>query len=223
MRLATCLSVLTMLIASAPSAAGEGPHWYLEGQFGTAALDTRLGVSRVKFFDDEASVGGVEVGYSFGERFALQGGFHDLGSYVGDGALCPDGSDVCIEPLVRAFLGVFPELDPAALLRCAEVGCDFVAVALTAETTAWTLAAMPRLPLTERLALRGRLGLMAWETDISAGFGLGRFERSSGEDLVAGLGIELGLAPRLDAVVEYRTTDFDLDLVTGGLIWRPGR
>ncbi len=219
MRLAACLT-LAALTSSAAWPAEEDPHWYLEGQFGTAALDTRLGVSRFKFFDDDSSVAGIEVGYSFGEHFALQGGYHDLGSYLGDGALCPDRSEVCIEPLVRAFGGIFIDLDDAALQRCADVGCDFVAVALTAESTAWSLAAMPRLPLSERLAVRGRVGVMVWETEISAGFGLGRFDSFSGEDLVAGVGLEIGLVDRLEAIVEYRTTDFDLDLVTGGVVWR---
>ncbi len=221
-KLTTLLLLTGVLVAgSATALAAEEPGWYLEGQFGEATLDTQLGVRRAKFFDDEDSTAILEVGYSVNRYFAVQAGFLDLGEFTGNGALCPEDADVCIESLLDRLVAAFPGLDPQVLSLCVEGGvCDLVAVPLTAEVSAWSLSAIPRLPLGDRLTIRGRVGVVAWETDISAGFGLGRFDGFSDEDLMAGVGVEVKMVERLSAVVEYRTTDFDIDLVSVGVSWR---
>ncbi len=217
LRCCCCALVAGLTAVAAPADDHRG--WYVEGFFGETSLDTTLGRTHLKFFDDDASTAGAEVGYAINRYVAVQAGFHDLGEFTGSGALCPDGAEICPQSFIERLIAEFPGIDPEILLLCVEgTRCDLVAIPLTAELEAWTLSVVPRWPINDRFALRGRLGIAAWEASVTAPF-FGPLDLFEGDDLFGALGLEAALTPALTAIVEATSADYDAELVSVGLRW----
>lgn len=112
-------------------------------------------------------------------------------------------------------LGENADVPPAA---CTPTPC-VVATPVLAEH-AWTLRALPRLPLGERFALELGLGLARWEGDLTVA---GAGHDDSGWDPLWSLGFEWRFAERWSATVERRelmADGFELDWTGAALRWR---
>ena len=91
--------------------------------------------------------------------------------------------------------------------------------ALEAEVSGLSLALVPSWPLADRLSLRGKVGLLAWDADVNArGFGVD--ERFSGEDLLTGIGLEYEFPGGLGLLLEHQEVDLGVGSTSLGLSWQ---
>lgn len=207
----TVLAGLLALWVAAPIAAGESP-WYVEGKLGEGNLDTTFGRVFLKTYDDESGVSSIEIGRRVNRYLSVQAGLHDLGDYVGTGAPCRDSDDFCVATVTEEQL---------ALGLCIEGAvCPLVAVPLGAEVDAWSLALIPRWPVTERLSLRGRVGWTDWEAEVSGLFSLPTTERFTGSDTALGVGAEWTFPNGLGVLAEYTDSEPGLTISQLGMSWR---
>ncbi len=79
---------------------------------------------------------------------------------------------------------------------------------------------MPSLPLGDRFALRGKVGLMAWDSDVTGLFFSGQSERFSGEDLLTGVGVEYVWPSGFGLSADYEQLDLDATGTRLGISWR---
>lgn len=193
--------VAAVLLAASPLAAGES-RWYLTGKLGQARMEQNFGPPGFGWrVDDRGSVTSVEVGFGLHRHLGLQAGYHDLGGFVGAPRPCRTG-DICPLPAsLPQFAAVFPG---------------------RAEFTAVSLSAVPRWPLTERVSVYGKLGVLDWQGRLSApldGGGAYQIQRSSDRDLLAGIGARYAFPKGLGLLLEYESSDL-LDTVSLGASWR---
>lgn len=200
------LALACLVLAGGRLWADESP-WYVAARFGEASAEAQFGTRHPKLVDDEASSAAVELGYEINRYLAVEAGYQDLGSQAGWGSPCLQTDDACIERL--ATLGL-----------CA-VGfeCTEVLVALDAEISGLSLALVPRLPLGDRLSLRGKVGLMAWDSDVSTRTDFGPDERFSGEDLLLGVGLHYRFPNGLGVLLQHEQLDLDAGSSSLGLSW----
>ena len=112
------------------------------------------------------------MGYRINRYVAVQAGYRDLGSYGGSRVPCREG-DIC--PLVL----LIPETP------------------VVADITGWSLTAVPRWPIGERLSVFGKVGLFEWDADLSQRFGGGHVESFSEQDLLTGIGVQYAFSKGL--------------------------
>ncbi len=199
------------LMLSGPAAAVERP-WYVEAKIGQAEADAEFGRVHRKIFDDESNGASIEIGYTISRFLGVQAGFHDAGEYRGTGAPCPDADEICVATVAEEQL---------ALGLCVEgTVCPLVAVQLDAEVESWSLAAVPRWPVTDRLALRAKLGVSAWETTVSGLFSQRSTERFSGTDALLGVGAEWTWPSGFGVLVEHTDSNPGLAATQVGMSWR---
>ncbi len=201
------------IVAGAGALQAGDRAWYVEAKAGPASLDARYGALAPKVFDDDDAARAVEVGYSVNRYLAIQAGVHDLGEYSGGGSPCPERSPVCIERLAREFLGL-----------CIEGReCLQVFAPVSAEVSGYSLSAIPRWPVGERLWLFGRVGVLDWETDIShtgSSFGGGRLDSFSDQGVLTGLGVRYAFPKGLGVLLEYQRLDLDFGTANLGVSYR---
>ena len=206
----------TLVLCTGQLRADESP-WYVAARLGDASVDARLGSRPVNRIDDEATAGAVEVGYSLNRHLAVELGYHDLGTYDGFGSPCPPGEEGCVERL-------------ASLGLCAEgFDCTEVRPSLAAKVDGVSLALVPIWPIGERLSLRGKAGLIAWDTDVTVerGFVTTSASRTtangeifSSRDLLAGLGVQYDFPNGLGLLLQHETFDLDAATTSLGVSWR---
>lgn len=109
-----------------------------------------------------------------------------------------------------------------------------VNVSVRAELTAWEVVAVGSLPLMDRLAIYGKLGLFRGEVDLSATGTLGGFTASgsgsdSNTDLTFGFGVRYDFTRNLAVRAEWQrypdvggdnTGESDVDLLSVGVLFR---
>lgn len=190
------LTVTALFLLAAPLAAGES-RWYFNGKIGEASLNGQFSPTSAWSFDGSDETGSIEVGYDLHRYLAIQGGYHDLGTYQGVGAACP----INVPCIARAPV-------PTAI------------VPVTADVAGLSLSLLPRLPIGERFSVYGKLGVMDWDTDIDSVSGNGRIERLSDRDLLAGAGVQYVFPRGIGVLVEYQRLDFDHDSTSVGASWR---
>ncbi len=205
------------LVLCAGQLGASEPSWYVAARFGDATVDARLGSQPVHRIDDEAAARTVEVGYSLNRNLAVQLGYHDLGSHGGFGSPCPRGEEGCVERL-------------ASLGLCVEgFDCTEVRPSLAAEVDGVSLALVPIWPIGERFSLRGKAGLIAWDTDVTVeqGFITTAASRTtangklySSRDLLAGLGVQYDFPNGLGLLLQHETFDLDARTTSLGVSWR---
>lgn len=215
-RILTVIGFAGLVLAGGQAWAGESP-WYVAARLGDAAVNARLGSQHPKRLDDQAGAGAVEVGYAVNRYLAVEFGYQDLGSHAGVGSACRQGDDVCIERL--ATLGL-----------CVEgFDCTLAVAELEGDVDGFSLALVPSWPLGERLSLRGKVGVIAWDADVAARRGsvfaasgsptIRNGELFSGRDLLAGLGLHYSFPNGLGLLLQFET--FDLAGTTSlGVSWR---
>jgi hypothetical protein len=204
-RVWTVLGVVCLVLAGGQLWAGESP-WYVNARFGESSADAQFGSQHPKWIDDEASAVVVEAGYEVNRFLAVEGGFHDLGGLHGWGSPCRQSGEDCIQRL--ASFGLCVEG-----FECAQVMTD-----LDAEIAGFSLALVPSWPLGNRLSLRGKVGLMAWDGDVSAPQ-FRETESFSGEDLLTGIGLQFSLPTGLGILLQHEEIDLDASSTSLGLSW----
>ena len=189
--------VAAMGVAMAAAAGAAESSWYVVGKAGQSGVDERYGTpdSGGWGVDGEELSGGIEVGWAFHENLAVQGGYHFLGDYAGFTTaqpctgVCPTSLLVPDNPTEASFQGV-------------------------------SLSLVPRWAASERFAVHGKLGYLDWDSDLTFDFGeqLG-IVRPSGEDLLAGAGLEYGWPGGAGLLLEYEHAG-PFDVVSLGGTWR---
>ena len=200
------LALVAFVLGGGQVWAGESP-WYVTARFGEASAEAQLGDRHPQRIDDEAGSAAVDVGYEINRYLAVEAGYQDLGSHAGFGSPCLQTDDACIERL--AGLGLCVEGS-----ECAEI-----LAALNADFSGLSVALLPTWPVTERLAVRGKIGLMAWDGDVTA-VSFGVSERFSSEDLLTGLGVLYSFPGGLGILIQHEELDLDAGTTSLGLRWR---
>lgn len=124
-------------------------------------------------------------GYSLNPNFSIQGSYHDYGDPIGF-AGCP--------PEVLCIVAFSPE----------EVKVD-----------GWSASLVGTLPLSDKFAVFGKLGVMAWNTDArSASL------NDSGEDLMYAAGVNWNLSERWGIQLSYEELNLDIRSSKLGAVFR---
>ena len=204
--LKSVLGVTCLVLGGGQLWAGESP-WYVAARFGESRAETQFGARHAKHIDDQASSAAIDLGYELNRYLAVEAGYEDLGRHAGWGSPCLQSDDACIERL-------------AAFDLCVEgFECTEVLAALDAEISGFSLALVPRWPLGERLSLRAKLGVIAWDGDVTA-VGFGVHERFSGEELITGIGLQYDLPGGLGVRMQHDELDLGTGTTSVGVSWR---
>ncbi|MDX1502508.1 MAG: hypothetical protein R3325_09095 [Thermoanaerobaculia bacterium] len=176
-RLPILLLTLATLAVGAPSDAGA-LGLYLVGSVGETSADTELGESFRRVIDGDDDSFAIGLGLNLLEWLDVQLEYHDLGDLPGGGAPCPDGPDPCIAQFAP----------------------------LVADTTALSLSVLPSWELTRRVELFGKLGVLSYESSLSALIGEAEVfvDEFDGEEILYGAGVRVKLLGPLDAFVQYQ-------------------
>ncbi len=202
----TVLSTAFLVLGGGQLWAEESP-WYVAARFGESSVDAQLGARFTQQINDEAGTAAVDVGYEINRYLAVEAGYQDLGSHAGFGSPCRQTDDNCPELLATFDL-------------CAEgFACTEVLAALDAEISGFSLALVPSLPLGDRVSLRGKVGMIAWDGDVAAP-SFGFRDDFSGEELLTGIGLEYSFPTGLGLLLQHEEMDFDVGATSFGLSWR---
>jgi hypothetical protein len=205
-RLRIVLLMALLVLGGGRLWAGES-SWYVTARFGASSAETDLGARNTKQIDDEAGAAAVEIGYEVNRYLAVEAGYQNLGSHAGRGVPCLQTDDRCLERL--ATLGL-----------CAQgFDCTEVLTALDADFSGLSLALVPSWPVNDRFSLQGKVGLISWDGDVTAPV-FGTTERFSGEDLLAGLGVEYSFPSGLGILAQHEELDLDVGATSLGIRWR---
>jgi OOP family OmpA-OmpF porin len=125
------------------------------------------------------------IGYAINPNISIQGSYHDYGNPIGY-AGCP--------PEVLCILAFSPE----------EVEVD-----------GWSATVVGTLPISNKFAVFGKLGMMAWDTDARSSS-----LNDSGEDLIYAAGISWNLSERWGIQLSYEELDLDFRSSKLGAMFR---
>jgi hypothetical protein len=191
MKRASLLSVLLLFALPVTAPAAE-QGLYASIKLGSTDVEASIGDNLDQVLDGDEDSKAYEVGFRFTRFFAIQAGYHDLGNIPGFGSPCPDG-----------------EICPA------------VVVPIEADTKAYSLAAVPQLPLGRRLSVFGKIGLVAWEADVEAVEGFEDVvEDFDDEEIIYGVGVRLALLGPLEIFGEWESIGSDIETVSFGLTFQ---
>ncbi len=145
----------------------------------------------------------------FSSSAALADQRDDRGLYLGGayGVFSVDDSDFNDDDTApQAFAGL--QFNPyvgveAAYLDFGTSGGDL----LESETEGYSLALTARLPLTESMAVYGKMGQFWWDSELRSGSFRDSFD---GDELTWGGGLSFQIAPSLDFRLAYDRLDVDL-------------
>lgn len=183
-------------------------EWSLTVGLGRAETEALFGSRHLKSIADDDQTAVLAVGRDLGRFLAVEAGYQDFGNFAGFGSPCAESTETCIERL--ATLGI-----------CAEgTDCTRVVIDLNAEIRGYSLAVVPKWPLSERLALRGKLGVMAWDGELRGGQGFGRIEDPSGEELLVGVGLQYDFESGVGLSLQHDRFELDLESTLFGIHWK---
>lgn len=216
-RIPAVIAFVGLVLAGGQLPADDSP-WYVAARFGDADVEARLGSQPVRRIDGEDGAAAVEVGYALNRHLAVEFGYQDLGRHTGTGSPCTPADEVCIQRL-------------ASLGLCVEgFSCTEVYPALEADVDGFSLALVPSLPIGKRLSLRGKAGVIAWDTDVVVAGGSivpasgSRTTRDgelfSSRDLLAGVGVQYSFPSGLGVLLQHETFDLDAETTSLGVSWR---
>jgi len=197
------LAVTLFVLQASGLEAGDSP-WYVDAKVGKASVEATLGTRHSKIFDSDETTTSVGFGFRLTDYVALEIGLHDFGEVSGFGSPCPDNVDACIEKFALCSEGT---------------SCTEVLTRLGADLTGLSLTVVPRWPVTDRVAVYGKLGVIDWEADISGLYFGGTNESFSDKELLAGAGVRYDFERDLGVLLEYEQFDLKLDRLTLGIGW----
>jgi hypothetical protein len=173
-----------LAMAAAVPATAADKGLFINARWGDTDNDLRLGDTFEAAINGDSDYRAVEVGWRFSRLLAFQVGYHDFDRALGEASQC--SGDVC---------ALF--LEPVA-----------------AETTAFSVSLAPEVALTKSVDLFGKVGVVAWDTDITdAASELGeRIANFSDEELLYGVGVRLFLIAGLS--ISYELEWFGSDIKT---------
>lgn len=191
--------VAAALLLAAPLAADDS-RWYVTASAGQSGVDREFGPATNRWLvDEEDTLANFEVGYAFHRNLGIQAGYRDLGSYSGHPAPCPPDT-VC--PLSSTLS--LPLIVPSH--------------PQTVEFSGVSLVAVPRWPVSDRLDVYGKVGVLDWRTRFY-GDDFGRPEEPSGLDALGGLGAQYSVSKAFGVLVEYEASEL-VDAVSVGASWK---
>lgn len=126
----------------------------------------------------------VGGGYAINRYLAIQGSYQDFG-----------------EPV--AFAGCPPEVD-----------CELQAIPEKVEIDGWSAALIGTVPIGQRFAAFGKLGVVAWDASARS-----PSLNDSGEDLIYGAGLRWEVSDRWGVDVAYEEVDLDIRSVKVGALF----
>ena len=179
------------LFALVPSAA-PGLPLFLSAKVGNATFDASLGDRFQQVLDGDDESWAVGLGYRLGKVWAVLVEYHDLGEVPGFGSPCPQNDDACVE----------------------------IVVPIEAESEATTVAVQAHWPLLrQRLLLYGKLGAVAWSSDVSEAVdnASGVIEGFDDEGLLLGAGLRVNLPGPFDVFGEVERLADDFEIVQVGV------
>lgn len=167
------------LAALASAAAAENP-FYLTARLGNTSFDADVSAAFGQVIDGDDNSLALGLGFRLGKFMAFQAEWHDLGEVPGAGVPC----------------------NPEDLILCADL-----TVPVEADSSAVSVSFLPHLPLGgERFFLYGKIGIVSWESDLSAAVEAGgRLGDVSDEELVYGVGFRVMLPGPFAAFAEFET------------------
>lgn len=181
----TLLAPVAGVCSEAADARDFDRHGYLFVSAGEADTHRRLSVADVVEGDDDSFE--IGAGYAFNPYLSIEGSYQSFGK--------PDGFVGC--PIDVFCIAVVPFAREDV------------------EVDGWTGALRGSLPVTGRLSVFARVGLLAWETSArSAPLD------DSGTDLLYGLGLAADVTDRFAVQLSYEETGVDVDTVKLGLRMR---
>jgi opacity protein-like surface antigen len=191
--------ILAAIVVVAPAAAQDS-RWYLAGTAGQSSVGRAFGPRDLGWaVDEEATSATVEVGYALSRHLGFQVGYRDLGSYAGQPVPC--GTEISC-PLAGDALALLAPFHPESV--------DFSGV---------TVAAVPRLPVSERFDLYGKVGVLDWEGRLDrSAFGQNLAE-PSGTDFLGGVGARFALSKTLGVLLEVESSEL-AESVNLGATWK---
>ncbi len=136
---------------------------------------------------DDKSSYALGAGYAVTRNFSLEAAYQDLGSHNGE-TDCPPGFT-----------------------------CLVIPVPARAELTGISLSLIGSIPLTDRLDVYGRVGLISWDIDFD---GISSAFDASGEDLLYGAGVRGSIDDHWEVFAEYRRVELDFDTAGIGVSYR---
>ena len=189
------LPIATLLLglsALVAAPAAEAGGLYLVGKLGSSDISVDPELGFSQILDGDDNSASYGFGYRLGGRNSIQAEFHDLGT-VEFQSVCGVEEPDCI-----------PQVLP-----------------VEAEGSAVSLSLLSHLLLTKRIRGYVKLGVISWDSDISAvGDLAGDFiNQTSAEDLIYGAGLRVDLPGPVDAFAEYERIADIFDTVAIGATW----
>ena len=182
--------VLLCLAALASSAAAENP-FYLTAKVANTTTDGELNDTFTNLIDGDDEGFGLGLGFKLGRYLAFQAEYHDFGKAPGLGTPCPEDSlIICIAALVP----------------------------VEADSSAISVSVLPRWQASERFSIYGKLGVVTWESNVSAV--LDTLDRATDdlddEDLLFGAGLHYQLPGPFGVFAEYENIADTFETVAFG-------
>jgi hypothetical protein len=183
---------LALFLAPAVGLAADDRGFYVQGKVGSTDVEQSFGDAVEQLVDGDEDSWALEAGFRFRKYFGVQAGYHDFGSVPG--ILCEAA-------------------------ECREPGGAPIAV-IESSTKAYSLAAVPRLPLPFGFAVFGKVGVVFFESeiDVIGDEGAGEFlDDFSDEDLILGLGASFNLPGPFYVLGEWEQIAGDIETISLGV------
>jgi hypothetical protein len=176
-----------------PRAQAHENGLYVSLKYGTTDVDASFGDAFDQVIDGDDDSKTIEAGYRWSSHFAIQAGYHDFGTAPGFGTPCDEDAEVCVP----------------------------IDIPVEAETTAWSLALVPQLPLGKRLSIFGKVGAIALETEVRDRDDVADFlEDFDEEDVIWGAGLRLQIFGPIQVFYEYEGVGEDYETQSFGASWQ---
>ena len=183
------LSSLLLTAIAAPVRA-DGLFYFL-GKLGNTSLSTGFGSQFSQAVDGDDNSFALGAGLHLGDYFGVQVEYQDYGNVPGLGSPCSDAAPACVE----------------------------IVVPVEAESRALSAAVLPQYPLTDRVVVFAKAGIVAWESEVSSTFGdvSGVIDDFRDEDLIYGAGARFLLPGPFDFFAEYERVGDVADTLAVGV------
>ncbi|HUP25310.1 MAG TPA: outer membrane beta-barrel protein [Thermoanaerobaculia bacterium] len=188
-----CVLLCCVLLGGASPGLAKDRGFYVNGKLGSTDVEQSFGDTVEQLVDGDEDSYALELGFRFSKYLGVQAGYHDFGAF--SGLLC-DTSD------------------------CGQLGGSDPLAVLDAETKAYSVTGVLRLPLPLGFAIFGKAGFAFLETEIDVldDQGVSEFlDDFSDEDLIFGVGVSWNLPGPLSVFAEWEQIAGDIETISLGL------